>query len=144
MNNTPVIFLALAGRAVLQRSAGHAGTATAAATEALELYLAGEPRRLANRVDPRAAVLAGAAVCCTELGIIAVETGDAEHAVRLLGHAERLRSAAALAVPKFQCEGLESALARAVELLDPPASQVAFDAGLDGQLGQTVAFKPRR
>ncbi|HZX54222.1 MAG TPA: hypothetical protein VFE86_06060, partial [Ilumatobacteraceae bacterium] len=144
LSNTPVIFLALAGRAVLQRTAGHAGAATAAATEALELYLAGEPRRLANRVDPGADVLAGAAVCCTELGIIAVETPDAEHAVRLLGHAERLRAAAGLVVPKFQCEGLERALARAADLLDPQAFQAAFDAGRDGQLGQTVAYELQR
>jgi tetratricopeptide (TPR) repeat protein len=143
LSNTPVIFLALAGRAVLQRRAGHAGAATAAATEALDLYLAGEPRRLANRVDPRADVLAGAAVCCTELGIVAVDTGDAAHGVTLLGHAERLRAAAALEVPKFQCEGLECALAQAAELLDPHAFQAAFDAGRDGQLGQTVAFKPQ-
>src|SRR4051794_19073155 len=144
LSNTPVIFLALAGRAVLQRTAARPGAAIAAAIEALELYLAGEPRRLANRVDPGADVLAGAAVCCTELGIIAVETPDAEHAVRLLGHAERLRAAAGLVVPKFQCEGLERALARAADLLDPQAFQAAFDAGRDGQLGQTVAYELQR
>jgi len=144
LSNTPVIFLALAGRAVLQRRGGHAAAATEAATEALELYLAGEPRRLANRVDPRADVLAAAAVCCTELGIIAVETGAADHGVRLLGHAERLRAAAGLAVPKFQCEGLERALAQAEEMLDQQAFHAVFDAGRDGQLGQTVAYKPQR
>ena len=73
LSNTPVVFLALAGRAVLHRLDGRNATAAEAATEALELYLAGEPRRLANRVDPRADLLAGAAVCCTELGILAVE-----------------------------------------------------------------------
>jgi hypothetical protein len=86
-------------------------------------------------------VLAGAAVCCTELGVIAVDAGDAEHAVRLLGHAESLRTSASLAVPKFQCDGLERALARAAELLDPAEFQAAFDAGRTGRLGQSVPFK---
>ena len=141
LSNTPVIFLALAGRAVLQRMDGRHAKATDSAIQALDLYLAGEPRRLANRVDPRADVLAGAAVCCTELGVIAVDAGDAEHAVRLLGHAESLRTSASLAVPKFQCDGLERALARAAELLDPAEFQAAFDAGRTGRLGQSVPFK---
>ena len=91
LSNTPAIFLALAGRAVLHRLDGRNASAAEAAIEALELYLAGEPRRLANRVDPRADLLAAAAVCCTELGILAVEAGEAEHAVQLLGQADRLR-----------------------------------------------------
>jgi predicted ATPase/DNA-binding SARP family transcriptional activator len=142
LSNTPVVFLALAGRAVLHRLDGRNATAVEAATEALELYLAGEPRRLANRVDPRADLLAGAAVCCTELGILAVDAGNAEHAVRLLGHAERLRSDAGVAVPKFQCDGLDRALETASALLDPERFQAAFDFGQHGQLGQSVTFKP--
>jgi len=141
LSNTPVIFLALAGRAVLQRLEGRKAEASDAAIRALELYLAGEPRRLANRVDPRADLLAGAAVCCTELGIISVEAGDAEHAVRLLGHADSLRTSASLAVPRFQCDGLQRALASAAELLAPAEFQAAFDAGRNGLLGETVPFK---
>jgi predicted ATPase/DNA-binding SARP family transcriptional activator len=142
LSNTPVIFLALAGRAVLHRLDGRNATAADAATEALELYLAGEPRRLANRVDPRADLLAGAAVCCTELGILAVETGDAERAARLLGHAERLRSDVAVPVPKFQCDGLDPALEKAAALLGRAAFQAAFDVGQHGQLGKGLTFTP--
>jgi predicted ATPase/DNA-binding SARP family transcriptional activator len=142
LSNTPVTFLALAGRAVLHRLDGRNATAAEAATEALELYLAGEPRRLANRVDPRADLLAGAAVCCTELGILAVEAGNGEHAVRLLGHAERLRSDVGAPVPKFQCDGLDRAVETASALLDPETFQAAFDIGQHGQLGQSVTFKP--
>jgi hypothetical protein len=127
---------------VLHRLDGRNATAVEAATEALELYLAGEPRRLANRVDPRADLLAGAAVCCTELGILAVDAGIAEHAVRLFGHAERLRSDAGVAVPRFQCDGLDRAFETASALLDPERFQAAFDFGQHGQLGQSVTFKP--
>jgi predicted ATPase/DNA-binding SARP family transcriptional activator/tetratricopeptide (TPR) repeat protein len=141
LSNTPVIFLALAGRAVLHRLDGRNVTAVEAAIEALELYLAGEPRRLANRVDPRADLLAGAAVCCTELGILAVDAGNAEQAVRLLGHAERLRSDVGVAVPKFQCDGLDRAVETAAALLGPESFQAAFDVGRLGQLGQSVSFK---
>jgi predicted ATPase/DNA-binding SARP family transcriptional activator len=141
LNNTPVIFLALTGRAVVHRLDGRNDTAAEAAIEALERYLAGEPRRLANRVDPRADLLAGAAVCCTELGILAVERGDADQAARLLGHAERLRSDVGVPVPKFQCDGLDRARDAASALLGPEAFQAAFDLGLHGQLGQSVTFR---
>ncbi|MEY2554377.1 MAG: hypothetical protein QOC57_2237, partial [Ilumatobacteraceae bacterium] len=154
LSNTPVIFIALAGRAVLHRLDGRNASAAAAATEALELYLAGEPRRLANRVDPRADLLAGAAVCCTELGIlglIALNPGNAgnagnadnaEHAVRLLGHAERLRSEAGVAVPKFQCDGLERALESASAELSPETVRAALDFGQQGRLGHSVTLTP--
>jgi predicted ATPase/DNA-binding SARP family transcriptional activator len=142
LNNTPVIFLALTGRAVVHRLDGRNDTAAEAAVEALERYLAGEPRRLANRVDPRADLLAGAAVCCTELGILAVETGNAEHAARLLGHAERLRGDAGVTVPKFQCDGLDRAREAASALLGPEAFAAAFAVGQHGQLGQSVTFIP--
>ncbi len=142
LSNTPVVFLALAGRAVLQRLAGRNATAADAATEALELYLAGEPRRLANRVDPRADLLAGAAVCCTELGILAVDAGEAASAVRLLGHANRLRGDAGVSVPEFQRDALDRALAAASAVLEPETFRSAFDEGQHGQLGQSVLFKP--
>jgi ATP/maltotriose-dependent transcriptional regulator MalT len=142
LGNTPVVFLALAGRAVLHRLDGRYVTAVAAAVEALELYLAGEPRRLANRVDPRADQLAGAAACCTELGILAVDAGDVERAVRLLGHAERLRTEGSLAVPRFQVDALCAALETASAFLDPQEFQAAFEIGQHGSLGQSVAFRP--
>jgi predicted ATPase/DNA-binding SARP family transcriptional activator len=142
LSNTQVAFLALAGRAVLHRRDGRKATAAEAATEALELYLAGEPRRLANRIDPRADLLAGAAVCCTELGILAVEGGHAEQAARLLGHAERLRSDVGVPVPRFQGNDLDQAREAASALLGPEAFAAAFDLGKHGQLGQDVTFKP--
>ena len=142
LNNTPVAFLALTGRAVLHRLDGRIDSAAEAATEALELYLAGEPRRLANRVDPRADLLGGAAVCCTELAILAVERGDAEQAARLLGHADRLRRDVGVPVPRFQCNDLDRARETASALLGPEAFEAAFDLGQHGQLGQNVAFRP--
>jgi hypothetical protein len=87
-------------------------------------------------------LLAGAAVCCTELGIVAVEAGDAEQAARLLGHADRLRSDAGVPVPKFQCIDLGRAREAASALLGPDAFEAAFDLGRNGQLGESVAFKP--
>ena len=142
LSNSQVVFLALAGRAVLHRVDGCDRIAADEAIEAVELYLAGEPRRLANRVDPRSDLLAGAAVCCTELGILAVGAGNAEHGVRLFGHAERLRIDAGVPVPKFQSDGLERAVERASALLEPDAFQAAFDLGQQGQLGDSVPFKP--
>ncbi|MEY2400781.1 MAG: hypothetical protein QOJ08_892, partial [Ilumatobacteraceae bacterium] len=141
LSNTPVAFLALTGRAVLHRLDGRIESAAEAAHEALDLYLAGEPRRLANRVDPRADLLGGAAVCCTELAILAVEAGDAERSARLLGHADRLRSDVGVPVPKFQCSDLDRAREAASALLGPEAFEAAFDLGKHGQLGQDVAFK---
>ncbi|MGZ4701018.1 MAG: ATP-binding protein, partial [Ilumatobacteraceae bacterium] len=142
LSNTPVIFLALAGRAVLHRLDGRNATAAEAATEALELYLAGEPRRLANRVDPRADLLGGAAVCCTELGILALEARKAEHAARLFGHADRLRGDAGIPVPRFQCNDLDRAIEAASALLGREAFQAEFDLGHHGQLGHSVMFAP--
>ena len=141
LSNTPVAFLALTGRAVVHRLDGRIGSAAEAATEALDLYLAGEPRRLANRVDPRADLLGGAAACCTELGILAVESGDAEQAARLLGHADRLRTEVGVPVPKFQCNDLDRARQAASALLGAEAFEAAFDLGQHGQLGHSVAFK---
>ncbi len=142
LSNTQVAFLALTGRAVVHRLDGRIGSAAEAATEALDLYLAGGPRRLANRVDPRADLLAGAAACCTELGILAAEAGDAERAARLLGHADRLRRDGGVPVPRFQCSDLDGAREAASALLGPGAFEAAFELGQHGQLGQSVAFKP--
>jgi tetratricopeptide (TPR) repeat protein len=142
LSNKPVIYLALTGRAVLHRVDGRLDTAVEAATEALDLYLAGGPRLLANRVDPRADLLANAAVCCTELAIIAVERGSAEHAARLLGHADRLRRDAGVAIPGFQSDDLDRAVADTSRLLGADTFRAEFGEGQQGQLGRSVAFKP--
>ena len=141
LSNIPVIVLALTGRAVVHRFDGRYATASEAATEALELYLAGQPRRLANRVDPRADLLGGAAVCCTELGILAVADGDAEHAARLFGQAQRLRSDVGVDVPMFELVELDQAIDAACGMLGPDAFRAAFDFGQQGQLGENVTFR---
>jgi hypothetical protein len=140
--NTPVVFLALTGLAVLDRHHGRNDAAVAAATEALEVYLAGGPRRLANRIDPRADVLAGAAVCCTVLGSVAAERGDGEQSARLLGHADGLRSEAGAPVPRFQCDDLDRAREMAFVQLGPEAFRAEFELGRLGRLGQEVTFIP--
>jgi hypothetical protein len=137
-----VVFLALTGVAELHRLHGRSDAAAAAATEALELYLAGGPRLLANRIDPRADVLAGAAVCCVVLGVLATERGQGEEAARLLGHADRLRNEAGAAVPRFQCDSLDLARETAFGHLGADAFRAAFALGQDGQLGHGVAFRP--
>ncbi|MEO5899959.1 MAG: BTAD domain-containing putative transcriptional regulator [Ilumatobacteraceae bacterium] len=140
LNSTPVIFLALAGSAVLHRLNGHDEAAVAAGTEALDLYLAGGPRRLANRIDPHADGLVAAAVCCGVLGIIAAERGGGEHAAQLLGHAARLRRDARVTVPSIHRDDLDRAQATALALLGPEAFLTAFELGEHGRLGQDVAF----
>jgi tetratricopeptide (TPR) repeat protein len=142
LNNTPVIFPALTGLAVLHRMHGRNGEAAAAATEALDLYLAGGPRRLSNRVDPQADVFVVAAVCCAVLGMLAAEEGDGEGAARLLGHADRLRNDAAAPVPVFQRRRPRSGRDMAVDLLGHDAFLAAFEFGQAGKLGRDVAFRP--
>ncbi|MEP7045871.1 MAG: BTAD domain-containing putative transcriptional regulator [Ilumatobacteraceae bacterium] len=141
LSNTPVVFHALIGRAVLHRLDGRNATAAEAATEALDVYLAGGPRRLANRVDPRADLLGGAAVCCTELGILAAGGVEAEHAARLLGHAERLRANVGLAVPRFQRDAFDQACETASLVLGPDAFRAAFELGRLQVLGDTLMFR---
>ena len=69
-------------------------------------------------------------------------TGLPEHAVRLLGHADRLRNDAASPVPVFQRDGLDRAFEAASALLGPDAVQAAFDVGQQGRLGHDVTFRP--
>jgi predicted ATPase/DNA-binding SARP family transcriptional activator len=142
LHNTPVIFPALTGLAVLHLMHGRNREAADAATEALDLYLAGGPRRLSNRVDPQADVFVVAAVCCAVLGMLAAEEGDGKQAARLLGHADRLRNDAAAPVPVFQREDLDRARDRAVDLLGYDAFLAAFELGQRGRLGHEVAFRP--
>jgi hypothetical protein len=127
---------------VLHRLHGRNGAAADAATEALDLYLAGGPRLLSNRVDARADVLAGAAVCCAVLAILAADEGDGEQSARLLGHAEGLRNDGGAPVPRFQCDELDRAGNAASTLLGPDAFRAAFELGRHGRLGQSVTFKP--
>ncbi|HEX2781944.1 MAG TPA: BTAD domain-containing putative transcriptional regulator, partial [Ilumatobacteraceae bacterium] len=142
LSNTPVVFLALTGLAVLHRLHGRTDAAVASATEGLDLYIAGGPRRMANRIDARADVLVGAAVCCGVLGVIAADGGNGEQAARLLGHADGLRHEAAAPVPRFQRDDLDRAGETAASLLGPDAFRAEFELGQRGRLGQSVAFRP--
>ncbi len=101
LGNGPVVFLALTGLTAVDRLAGRDVDAVDAAVEALDLFLAGGPRRLANRVDPQADVLAAAAVCCTVLGCIAADAGRVEDAALLLGRASGFHDEAGAPVPPF-------------------------------------------
>src|SRR4029079_15328882 len=73
VQHTMVVLLALTGVAALERINGRYLTAEAAATEALEIYRAGGPRRFRNRVDTEGDLRIAAAVCCVVLAIVATE-----------------------------------------------------------------------
>jgi predicted ATPase/DNA-binding SARP family transcriptional activator len=140
LNHTPVVLLALTGLAVLHRLNGRDGDAAAAATEALDLYLAGGPRRLTNVVDPQANVLIAAAVCCAVLGGVAVERGKGEQAAQLLGHADRCLRDSGGPGPAFQRGDVDRSREAAITLLGRDAFFVAFERGRRGRLGSDVAF----
>lgn len=140
LNNAPVTFLSLTGLAAVHRIGGRDGDAAVAASEALELYRAGGPRRLSNRVDSRADVLIAAAVCCGVLGCVAADRGNGERAAQLLGHGEHLWTDAGTAVPAFQCDDLDRARNAAIELLGDDAFVAAFERGRHGLLGEDVAY----
>jgi tetratricopeptide (TPR) repeat protein len=142
LGSTPVIFLALTGLAALHRIHGRDDEATTAASDALDLYLAGGPRRLANRIDPQADVLTAAALCCAVLGILAARAGRGEQAAQLLGHADRLRTDAGAPVPTFQRDDIDCARDTAVTLLGHDSFVAAYEFGRHGRLGQEVAFRP--
>jgi hypothetical protein len=141
LSNTPVVFLALTGLAVLHRINGRNADAVAAGTEALDLYMLGAPRRLVNRVDPLKDALAAAAVCCAVLGSVAAEAGKGEEAAQLLGHADRLRRQAGAPVPTFRREDRDRSVAAAIEQLGQDGFTDAFERGARGQLGQDVVFR---
>ena len=140
LRNTPVMFLALTGMAVLHRLHGRTDAACAAGTEALELYLAGGPRRFRNRIDPKHDLLEGAAACCSVLGVLAAEAGDGDRAARLLGHAERLRRDAGAPVPSFLRDDIDRTRDAIVATLGRDAFVTAFELGGRGALGTEVAF----
>jgi predicted ATPase/DNA-binding SARP family transcriptional activator len=139
LRNAPVLFLALTGMAVLHRLHGRDAAAGAAGTEAIELHLAGSPRRFRNRIDPQHDVLEGVAACCSVLGVLAAEASDGERAARLLGHAERLRGEAGAPVPSFQRQDIDQAREALEAALGHEAFLVAFELGRCGELGREVA-----
>lgn len=100
------------------------------------------PRRFRNRIDPQNDLLAGAAACCSLLGVLAAEAGHGERAARLLGHAERLRSDADAPVPPFQRGDIDRARDATVAMLGHTAFLAAIELGRRGQLGAEVAFTP--
>ncbi len=128
LRNAPVMLLALTGMAALHRLRRDDG-ATAAATEALELYRVGDPRRFRNRVDPQSELWAAAAACCVVLAAIAAESDDPERAATLLGQAARLRADANAEVPAFQRGDEELARDTAVAALGAVAFSAAFALG---------------
>jgi len=101
LRNAPVMFLALTGIAVLHRLHHRDGAAATAATEALELYRAGDPRRFKNRIDTENELRVAAAACCVVLAAIAADGDEPEQAAVLLERAERLRADAGAEVPPF-------------------------------------------
>jgi len=130
-----VLFLALAGMAVVHRLRGRNADAATAGTEALELYLAGGPRRFRNRIDPQRDMMTGASAACSVLGALAAEAADGDRAGRMLGFAERLREDGDVPVPSFQQDDVERARDAAVALLGGDGFAAAFDLGWRGDLG---------
>jgi tetratricopeptide (TPR) repeat protein len=107
VQHTMVVFLALTGVAALDRMNGRNGAAELAATEALEIYRTGGPRRFRNRVDTAGDLQIAAAVCCVVLAAVAAERDDPEQAATLLAEAERLRAEARGGVPWFQQDDVD-------------------------------------
>ncbi len=119
LGNAPVMVLALTGMAVLHRLHGRDSDATAAATEALQLFRAGHSRRFRNRVDPTHDLPVAAAACDVVLAAIAAEGNEPELAARLLGRAERLRADAGAEVPSFLHDDEHRAHQTALAALGP-------------------------
>jgi ATP/maltotriose-dependent transcriptional regulator MalT len=101
LRNTPVMFLALTGIAVLHRLHHRDEAAAASATEALELYRAGDPRRFRNRIDTESELKVAAAACYIVLAAIAAQGDEPDQAAILFGEAERLRADAGAEIPGF-------------------------------------------
>ena len=139
LRNAPVMVLALAGMAVLHRLRGDDDAAAAAATEALELSRAGDPRRFRNRVEPQNELRVAAGACCVVLAAIAAAGDDPEQAAVLLGRAERLRADAAAEVPAFQRDEVEQAARAARAVLGPDEFTALFERG---RLSDDEALRP--
>jgi tetratricopeptide (TPR) repeat protein len=106
LSHAPVVYAALAGSAVLHRLSGRDEDAARAASEALGVHALGGPRRLANRVDPEADVLASAAACHAVLAGAAVDRGDRDEAVERLADADRLLSEPVTSLPGLLLDDL--------------------------------------
>ena len=80
-----VMFLALTGMAVAAPAPQRDDAAAAAATEALELYRAGESSPVPEPHRPRGRPPAAAAACCVVLGVIAAERDEPDRAASCSG-----------------------------------------------------------
>jgi predicted ATPase/DNA-binding SARP family transcriptional activator len=134
LDNAPVMVLALTGMGVLHRLHGRDSDATAAATEALQLFRAGHSRRFRNRVDPTHDLPVAVAACNVVLAAIAAEGNEPERAAGLLGRAERLRSDAGAEVPSFLHDDEHRARQTAVAALGPTAFAACFEQALRGEV----------
>jgi predicted ATPase/DNA-binding SARP family transcriptional activator len=139
LNSAPVAFLALTGLAVLGRLSGDNRGAEAAATEALELYRAGDARRFRNRVDPQNELRVAAAACCVVLAAIGAEGGEFAHSAFLLGSSDGLRAAGGAEVAAFQRDELEGARQAAITAIGLDEFTASF---ARGQHGDEVALSP--
>jgi tetratricopeptide (TPR) repeat protein len=101
LRSTPVMFLALTGIAVLHRLHHRDDAAATAATEALELYEAGDSRRFKNRIDTENELRVAATACYLVLAAIAAERDEPDQAAMLLERAERLRAESGAEIPAF-------------------------------------------
>jgi tetratricopeptide (TPR) repeat protein len=138
LRSPSVLFLALTGAALVHRHHGRNTDAVAAATEALEIYCTGWPRRFGNRIDPELEIRSAAAVCCAILGIIGADDGDGTRAAQLLGHAERLRGDAAAPVTALQHAEIDSARDTAMGLLGSDGFAAAFEQGRQLDIGELL------
>jgi tetratricopeptide (TPR) repeat protein len=138
LRNAPVVFVALTSSALVHRHHGRNGDAAAAASEALELYQAGGPRRFGNRIDPEFDLLAGASACCAVLAVLAADEGKGDQAAQLLGCAERLSVAAGAPMLELLQGDIERARDAAMALLGHDAFVAAFEQGRRGELGKLV------
>jgi ATP/maltotriose-dependent transcriptional regulator MalT len=111
LRSAHILFLAHAGAAVLHRLHGRNDAAAAAATEALHIHEVEGPSRFRNRIDPDFEIASVLAVCCTVLGVIALESGETAEAAARLDAADRLRAEVGAPEPKFQVHDVETARA---------------------------------
>ena len=144
LRNASVLFLALTVSATLHCHRGRYAEAAAAATEALDICRADQPRRFGNRIDPGLEVEVGAALCCTVLGIIASEQGEATRCALFLGHADRIRRDANTSAPAFQLDDIGGAVAASIAVLGPDGFAVAFGEGHRFELDTLVDFGGQR
>ena len=123
------MFLALTGIAVLHRRHHRDSAAAAAATEALELFRAGDPRRFKNRIDTESELRLAAASCYVVLAAVAAERDDPEQAAVLLGRADRLRADAGAEGPSFQRDDLDQARRAAITAIGADEFTALFEKG---------------